>query len=137
LLGFLPQDKSSNNLPVLRDFSMIGRIVSCYSYSLSEEAYNYYTHVNEQLAAENNLFDPISTNLVSNITCENNPSKKVVGLFEASGQSVKHVFIRYNENQTLVHYKNIGTEISDHIKDGVIRDHPPIYDTIPVFWQQF
>lgn len=136
-LGFLPQDKMSKNPVVYKDYNITGRIISSYCYSLSEEAYLYYQHVQQQLTAENKLFDPISTNLTSNLKCQNDPSKKVFGLFEASGQSVKHSFVRYNEYENEVYSKNANSDVPDHIKDGVVRDHPPYYDSVPAFWQQF
>jgi len=135
-LGFLAKDQLSNNPALYAKFNMIGRIVSCYSYSISEEAYLYYTHLHEQLTAENQLFDPISTNLISNIKCENDPLKKVFGLFEVSGKSAKHSFLRYNQDEMLIHYKNVD-DVPDIVTNGVERDHPPVYDTVPVFWQQF
>lgn len=134
-LGFMAKDEISNNPVKFESFIMIGRVVSCYSYSLSEEAYLYYTHLREQLTAENKLFDPISTNLISNIKCENDASKKVFGLFEVSGKSAKHSFLRYNMGDMLIHSKNVD-DSPDNVINGVSRDHPPDYDSIPVFWQQ-
>jgi len=135
-LGFLAKDQMSNNPSSYESFSMVGRIVSCYTYSLSEEAYLYYTHLREQLTAENNLFDPISTNLISNIKCENDPSKKVFGLFEVSGKSGRHSFLKYNMGDMNMHYKKVDYA-PENVINGVMRDHPPDYDSIPSFWQQF
>jgi hypothetical protein len=135
-MGFLAKDKMSDNPVLYKSFNMIGRVVSCYMYSLSEEAYLYYTHLQEQLTAENQLFDPISTNLISNIKCENDPSKKVFGLFEVSGKSAKHSFLRYNQSDMLIHCKNVDYA-PEHLSSGVSRDHPPDYDSVPSFWQQF
>ncbi len=136
LLGFMAKDKMSDNPPAYLTYSMIGRIISCYAYSISEEAYLYYTHLRQQLTAQNQIFDPISTNLMSNIRCENDPSKKVFGLFEVSGKAGKHSFIRYNESDMIIHSMDVD-DVPENVSNGIIRDHPPVYDTVPVFWQHF
>jgi hypothetical protein len=35
----------------------------------------------------------------------------------------------------LIHAKNVDCS-PDNVINGVSRDHPPDYDSIPVFWQQ-
>jgi hypothetical protein len=135
LLGFLAKDKMSDNPASYEDFSLVGRIISCYTYTLSEEADMYYMHLREQLTAENKLFDPVSTNLISNIKCENDASKKVFGLFEASGKVVRHSLLKYNVGDIAIQCKNIDY-VPENVTSGNLRDHTP-YDSIPNFWHDF
>ena len=53
-------------------------------YTINEETYDYYKEANSQLAASGKLFDPIASQLDGNMTCVNDPSKVVLGLFEVS-----------------------------------------------------
>jgi hypothetical protein len=54
------------------------------NYYLNEDSYGFYKDVKEQLAANNAIFDPITTQIEGNIQCLNDPEKKALGLFEVS-----------------------------------------------------
>ncbi len=68
-----------------------GWIVMFDQYGLSEDTYNFYQNINKQLKAEGKLFDPINTQIDSNIKCVSHPGKKVLGYFEVSS----HLHFRY------------------------------------------
>jgi hypothetical protein len=69
--------------------------------SLSADAYSFYYNVEKQLEAEDRLFDPVSPQIVGNISCVSDPSKKVIGVFYACdvSQRISYLYID-NKNHT-------------------------------------
>lgn len=57
-------------------------------YALNRDTYNFYNEANKQLTTSGKIFDPIASQLKSNITCLNHPTEIVLGFFEVS--SVTH-----------------------------------------------
>ena len=72
------------------------RIVVLRQFTLNEQSYSFYKQLNDQLEAEGSLFDPSPFQLKGNIYCVNDPTKKAVGLFEASSR-VSRSFALNNE----------------------------------------
>jgi hypothetical protein len=69
--------------------------------SISSDAYSFYSDVEKQFEAEGRLFDPVSPQLTGNITCTNNESNKVIGVFYAFDETEKIAYLYSNsENQT-------------------------------------
>ena len=85
-----------------------GRIVALDIYSVSREAYDYYSVFYNQLSAENRLFDPIPTNLTGNMYCKNDPSQTVLGIFEASGKSYMNCLVKFNAGNPKAIYQDAG-----------------------------
>lgn len=70
-------------------YEVHNRLIYLNLYTLNSEAYQFYKSMDKQLRAEGKLFDPIAVQLMGNIKCISNPSKKAFGFFEAS--AVSHV----------------------------------------------
>jgi hypothetical protein len=115
-------------LPYANSFSLDGRIIGLDIYSVSAETYNYYSSFYGQLSAENRIFDPIPTNLSSNIYCRNNTSQLVLGLFEASGKYTRNCLVNYVVGDLAAKYKDVGYVPPD-ITAGCQ------YDFKPDFWK--
>ena len=83
-------------------------------YTLNEDSYLFHKAKNEQLGDEGRFFDPIASQLPGNIQCTSDPSKRVLGLFEASSEFV-------------MTYK----VIADFFENNVTIDFIGDLDTIP------
>lgn len=57
-------------------------------YTLNDDSFQFHKAKNEQLGDEGRFFDPIASQLPGNIECTTDPSKRVLGLFEASSEYV-------------------------------------------------
>lgn len=130
-LTFLVQEKypPESLVAFAESFYLDGRIVACDVYSVSEEAFNFYTFLYEQLTAENRIFDPIPTNLTGNIFCTNDTSKLVMGIFEASSKSSRNCLIRYTVGNSIMMYRNV-----DYVPDSIGTNCQE--NERPSFWQE-
>ncbi len=53
-------------------------------YHLNIDVHQYYKKINTQLESENRIFDPVSFQILGNISCVNDPDEPVLGVFEVS-----------------------------------------------------
>ncbi len=84
-LAFIPRSREFYQGLYIPAITINRRALIVDQYSLNDDAYRYYTQFTEQLAADGSLFDPIAVQLEGNIHCINDPDKKALGFFEASG----------------------------------------------------
>jgi hypothetical protein len=63
-----------------------------HQYTMNHDSYLFYSSAINQLSASGKIFDPINSQLYTNMKCTNNSSKIVVGLFEVSSVK-KHAFV--------------------------------------------
>lgn len=63
-------------------------IISFKQYHINNDTYKYYKSLNRQLAASQQIFDPISFQSYGNITCVNDSNKIVLGFFETSSVNI-------------------------------------------------
>lgn len=84
-LAFIPRAREFYQGLYIPAITINRRALIVDQYSLNDEAYRYYAQFTEQLGADGSLFDPIAVQLEGNIQCINNPDKKALGFFEASG----------------------------------------------------
>ena len=66
-----------------------GVIVIAEVYSVSKTIFNIFTEESKQIVPDNIIFDPIPTQISSNIVCLTNPSEKPLGYFAAG--SIKRI----------------------------------------------
>jgi hypothetical protein len=85
-------------------------IVFCDAITLSEDTYNYYSKVYDQLNEPFRIYDPVPEQLPGNIFNMADSSKVVLGWFEASSVETKTLRIYYND---------YGTWESEEITDSV------------------
>jgi hypothetical protein len=79
-----------------------------HQYTLNDDSYAFYEAAKEQLNATGEIFDPITAQLIGNVTCINNPSKIAVGLFEVSSV-VNSAFFMFQKgiSATVIHKEPI------------------------------
>ena len=104
-------------------------ILTVRAYSINNDTYNIYNLMNEQLNTGNQLFTPAVTQITGNITCTSNPSKPVLGKFEASSYT----------QSTYIVIPNLKTGLRPQYKKisnlGTIPKYsiPTLHE--PAFWQ--
>ncbi len=107
-----------------------GWIVMFDFYGISDETYAFYEELKKQLNAEGKLFDPINTQIVSNIKCETHPELNVLGFFEVASYVHFRYYIYQSLNSDKVHYH----KILDHYK---IPNNGEITTNLhPEFWER-
>lgn len=82
VVAFLPDDKEEYFVGYFDFLQTLA--VKVRTYSLNEDAYNYYLDVYKQLTSDGTLFAPIPSQLSTNIFCVTDPQRPAVGLFEVS-----------------------------------------------------
>ncbi len=70
-------------------------------YSLTKEAFNYWSRIKETNENTGTLFDAIPTQVTGNITDLSNPDKPVLGYFQASAVTSRRIFI--DRSELMVH----------------------------------
>jgi len=121
-LCFLPTAKSSYGIGdtlYISNFILITK-----QYNLNSESYNYYKGVNEQLASEGKLFDPIASQLNGNIKCINHSEKLALGLFEASSVQTVTYKVRPHEREKTATFYRINN-LDPMPGSGVTINTPP------------
>jgi hypothetical protein len=108
--GFIPDVDykvllyKSGNTPAVQE----GYTVSLNIRSISRRTYFYFKYMLDQLNAPNNLFDPISTQLMGNIHCTSDSSKVALGYFEAASITHKYAFLRWFNGGTQLKNRNLN-----------------------------
>jgi hypothetical protein len=59
-------------------------VIILHVYAISSDVYNYYNSIAKQLISTDQIFAPDPSQVSSNISCLNDPTKKVIGVFEVS-----------------------------------------------------
>jgi hypothetical protein len=75
-----------------------GLIMQLSQYSLSEDEFTFWEALYKQLNASGELFDPIESQIVGNMHCENDSTETVFGYFGASALSKKVVHLKLDFN---------------------------------------
>jgi hypothetical protein len=72
-----------------------GWIMKINQYSITREAYTFWSDVKKLEETEGEIFDPITTQLRGNMVCSSDETRPVLGLFEVSSKRVTTAFINY------------------------------------------
>jgi hypothetical protein len=64
-----------------------GVVIFTWLQSIDENAYAFWGEVEKQISAEGKLFDPVNTQIYGNLECISDPSRVVLGYFNASSVS--------------------------------------------------
>ena len=94
---FLVADRECLDFSAYTRNTFVEWIIPATLYSTTKTVHQYYSDVEEQLSAPSRIYDPIPQQIVGNLTCTNDPSKAVLGLFEATSVSSKYYSIRVQE----------------------------------------
>lgn len=62
-------------------------------FTLSKEAYTYYSHIKKLTEENNGIFQPMPYEVYGNVNCISRPEKKVLGYILASNISTKRIFV--------------------------------------------
>lgn len=125
-LGFAPLARRYYNLffPGLLD----RRVLITSQYSLTDEAFNFYRQIREQLLAENAIFDPVPTQITGNMRSVSDPDRAVIGLFEVAGKTSQTFVFSHEPWQT-------GSVWLKEIDDlSFLPQHECLLETIPDHW---
>ena len=94
--------------------------------TISAEVYNYYQDVYQQLGAGFQIFDPIPSQIIGNVTCTSNPEQIVNGIFDVSAKTKLYKAFYWSPS-------------SNGIKSKTVDDPGPIKNTVhtgvqPTYW---
>ena len=86
LVAFAPTNTSTYGMGTDAVVSLINSFeyLRISQYTMNAGSYRFYKEANKQLTTTYDIFDPVTSQLYSNLKCINNPSKIVLGLFEVS-----------------------------------------------------
>ncbi|MGC4023430.1 MAG: DUF4249 family protein [Cyclobacteriaceae bacterium] len=87
--------------------------------ALSEEAYNFWFQLQTTTQNLGGLFDPLPSQVNSNVQCESDPSKTVLGFFSGSSVSSKRIFIGYDK---LPEYLKVSSSVGTCALDSIPVD---------------
>jgi hypothetical protein len=79
--------------------SVKGWIFILNQYGTSIESFDYHEKLNSQLTADDNLLDPVQTQVFGNITCKTDSSKIVFGYFDLNSTRQYRYFISFSDLQ--------------------------------------
>jgi Domain of unknown function (DUF4249) len=141
LLGFCPVDTNYFGIiltPIFKRKAQVGWIfktlqyyvITFKQYHLNSDIYKYYEAVNTQLAANQQILDPVSVQCIGNISCVTNPDEPVLGLFEASSLNMYSYIYSREASGSLLDLKKISpVDIEKFPATNCRRDSVP-----PYFW---
>ncbi|MBN1116168.1 MAG: DUF4249 family protein [Bacteroidales bacterium] len=95
--GFVQRDSVIYGIPItLHDRNYyIGWIVYISQYSITRNAYTFWSDINRLESSEGEIFDPITTQLRGNMTCVTDDTKQMLGLFEVASKIITPAFVNY------------------------------------------
>lgn len=101
----------------------VGWVLTFSVYSITRDVYNYYNSIAQQLSASDQIFSPIPSQIKSNIYCQSDPDKDVIGIFEAS--SATTVYKAFGWNSLHVYRFKDLTSFPGQIQNGSMERLPP------------
>jgi hypothetical protein len=104
-----------------------GWIVKIEQYSITREAFVFWTDIQKLEESEGEIFDPIATQLRGNMSCITDENKLMLGLFEVASKRNNPAFVNYYP--TGHNYLGKRIEINDPFPDNGWKDTIP-----PQFW---
>jgi hypothetical protein len=125
-IGFLPYVYDvSLETPTSTAPYTVGWVLTFNVYSISIDVYNYYNSIARQLNSNNQLFAPVPSQVKSNIQCISDPSKDVIGVFEAS--SLTTIYRAFGWKSLNDYYVRDLSYFPDLIHGGSIPRFPPYF----------
>jgi len=128
-IGFIPEYFSTASDTMHDAPIWDGAITTAEIYSVPKMIYEIFTQENAQTKPSNSIFDPIPTQLGTNIKCTSDPSKNVLGYFAAASVArIYHHFCWVHPN------KHISSKDLDSIPKVFEPATPPDSTGPPNFW---
>jgi hypothetical protein len=110
-LGFLPTNLKYygiTDVPITVGGKMVilnmyfeAIVLTVKQFRVNQDVYEFYHKVNEQLQAQNRIFDPVALNITGNMSCMNNPDKPVLGVFEVASVNMLTIFFHQPWNKNI------------------------------------
>jgi len=92
-------------------------------YSISSDVFNYYNSIAQQFSANDQIFSPVPSQIKSNIHCESDPEKEVIGVFEASSLTTVYKAFGWDSFHAYK-FKDLSS-FPDMIPNGTVERFPP------------
>lgn len=105
-----------------------GWILIIDEFGTSPGSYDYHQKLNSQFAAEGNLFDPIQTQIIGNITCKTDPSKIVFGYFDLNSYAQIRYYTNFSSPESALTLRQLSN-------DPFIPEEGSILAQPPLWWQ--
>lgn len=96
-LGFIPEFFSQSSDSFHDAPLSAGAVITAKVYSVSKEIYQIFTEENSQTKPVNSIFDPIPTQLETNIKCTSDTTQSVLGYFNAASVIKNYHFFLWAE----------------------------------------
>jgi len=84
-----------------------GWIVVIDQFGTSVGSYDYHQQINSQFAADGSLFDPIQTQILGNITCKTDPTKRAFGYFDLNSYNSINYFANFSGPQASIKLRKL------------------------------
>lgn len=96
-------------------------------YGITRDSYDFHEQLNRQFTADGSLFDPVLTQVKSNIHCLNDPSKIALGFFDLNSHRQYRFFLNIgiNENGPVI-LRRLNRYL-DIPEDDFKKDEPPVF----------
>lgn len=109
-------------------YNQSGLLIQLKQYSLSEVGFNFWNAIYNQQQSSGQLFDPVESQIVGNISCESDSTEMVFGYFGASSVTMlnRHMYLAYNK-EVLVQPIDTFPQL-----DGMIASYGKFY-----FWVSY
>lgn len=93
-------------------------------YSISGDAYQYYSSVGNLLGGNNRIFAPVASQVKSNIFCSSDAKEKVIGIFQASSVTTIYKAFGWTDLKT---YKSRELDYFPDVGSGSVPRFPPSF----------
>ena len=109
----------------------VGWILNTSIYSISKEVFNYYQSMVKQLNSNNQIFDPIPSQIKGNIKCLTDSAKVALGVFEVSSKYSRNSGVYWAPGFKIIQHVELPSDYEMPLTGGC-------KDTIPPdFWVNF
>jgi hypothetical protein len=126
LISFIPSGKYNYQLEQEEHINKY--IIIIRYYTLNNESYRFHEKAYRQVTSENKLFDPVASQLPTNIKCTSNPGLAVAGFFEASSTRTETYMLNYYLAGNIFHFTRIDDMENIPVSGSLKNQRPP-------FWQ--
>lgn len=148
ILGFCPMDTNFYGININPIYARVGPsvvlvgwikesfqyyVITFKQYHLNSDIYEYYKAVNNQIAANQQLLDPVTVQCIGNISCVTNPTESVLGIFEASSLNIYSYIYSREASGSIVDLERISPiDIETIPASNTTGD-----SQLPYFWTTF
>lgn len=107
---------------------LAGWIVISDIYSVTENTFNYYKKIENQISGTDGIFDPVPSQIKGNMFCVTNPDKPTLGNFEIARRTRKYNFFYWLPNHSNTNHIELDNYIAPD--KSMCVDSMPEFDWI-------